>query len=75
MLVHEDLELEDEDLLLDEEEELDTNPCSHEEQLDSVSVPSLSEASRDSDSVAIVMVGTLQTVLHVMVLPPFFRKP
>ena len=48
MLVHEDLELEDEDLedlLLDEEEELETKPCSHEEQLDSVSVPSLSEAS------------------------------
>ena len=44
-LVHEDLELEDEDLLLDEEEELETKPGSHEEQLDSVSVPSLSEAS------------------------------
>ena len=45
MLVHEDLELEDEERLLDEEEELETKPCSHEEQLDSVSVPSLSEAS------------------------------
>ena len=46
MLVHEDLELEDEELLLDEDEgELETKPCSQEEQLDSVSVPSLSEAS------------------------------
>ena len=46
MLVHEDLELEDEELLLDEDEgELETKLGSHEEQLDSVSVPSLSEAS------------------------------
>ena len=45
VLVHEDLELEDDERLLDEEEELETNLISHEEQLDSVSGSALSEAS------------------------------
>ena len=44
-LVHEDLELEDDERLLDEEEERETKLGSYEEQLDSESVPSLSDAS------------------------------
>ena len=39
------LNLEDEERLLDEEEELETKLILHEEQLDSVAAPSLSEAS------------------------------
>ena len=46
MLVHEDLELEEDDLLPDEEEEeRETKLGSYEELLDSESVPSLSDAS------------------------------
>ena len=45
MLVHEDLELEDDERLPDEEEERETKLGSYEEQLDSESVPSLSDAS------------------------------
>ena len=46
MLTHEDLELEDDERLLDEdEEERETKLGSYEEQLDSESVPSLSDAS------------------------------
>ena len=45
MLVHEDLELEDDERLLDEEEERETKLGSYEEQFDSESVPSLSDAA------------------------------
>ena len=46
MLVHEDLELEDDERLLDEdEEERETKLGSYEELLESESAPSLSDAS------------------------------
>ena len=45
MLVQADHELEDEERLLDEEEERETKLGTYEEQLDSESAPSLSDAS------------------------------
>ena len=77
MLAHEDLELEDDERLLDGEEEVKEPKLGgpQEELLESESVPSLSEASSDSDSVAMVIVGTLHIVLHLMVFPFFLRKP